>query len=108
MPFERLGRGQPAIEGTGLGLRALARLVEAMGGTLERAPALPGEGSTFWVELPRGRGPVGRPTAQQRAGRPAARGVTARTCRVLYIEDNLSPTCGWSSEILRRRPERPA
>jgi len=51
-PFNRLGRGQSAIEGAGLGLAVTRWLVEAMGGTIT-AHSTAGVGSTFIVELPR-------------------------------------------------------
>ena len=57
VPFERLGSEQSGIEGAGLGLPLSQRLAEAMGGTLEVATT-PGQGSTFWVELPLTEDPV--------------------------------------------------
>ena len=67
---------RPGVEGTGLGLALSRRLVEAMGGTLGRGERPLGEGSTFWVELPRGRGAgrAGRaPAGARRPGRARSR-----------------------------------
>ena len=88
MPFERLGAERTATEGTGLGLTVCKALVEAMGGTVG-VDSVPGEGSTFWVELPsavdprerlgNGLGPAALPVSEsQHAG------------TILYIEDNVS------------------
>jgi signal transduction histidine kinase len=52
IPFERLGAESTGVEGTGLGLVLVLRLVESMGGTI-RVDSQPWIGSTFHVELPR-------------------------------------------------------
>jgi CheY-like chemotaxis protein len=86
-PFSRLGAERRGIEGTGLGLAISKSLVETMAGSIE-AESVPGEGSTFRIELPiaesagvdAGEGPEGTPAGAGEAG--------SRT--VLYIEDNLA------------------
>ncbi|WP_374275137.1 ATP-binding protein [Brevundimonas sp.] len=50
-PFNRLGLERSTIEGHGIGLTLAKRLTELMGGTIGVKSA-PGEGATFWIELP--------------------------------------------------------
>ncbi len=50
-PFNRLGLERSAVEGHGVGLALAKRLVELQGGTIG-VDSTPGEGATFWVELP--------------------------------------------------------
>jgi RNA polymerase sigma factor (sigma-70 family) len=83
-PFNRLGREQSSITGTGIGLALSRRLAELMGGTLS-ATSTAGEGSTFTLLLP-GAPPaasVDEPPPQVPA--PQAAGGHRR---VHYIEDN--------------------
>lgn len=50
-PFNRLGLERSAVEGHGIGLALAKRLVELQGGSIG-VISTPGEGATFWVELP--------------------------------------------------------
>jgi len=51
-PFNRLGLERSTIEGHGVGLALAKRLVELQGGAIG-VISQPGEGATFWVNLPR-------------------------------------------------------
>jgi CheY-like chemotaxis protein len=87
-PFERLGAEHTTIEGTGIGLALAHRLAHAMGGRLD-VDSTPGQGSTFWVDLPVVEGPVqhfDRTTPEVR--RPDLDLGASRI--VLHIEDNPS------------------
>lgn len=50
-PFNRLGLERSSIEGHGIGLALSKRLVELQGGEIG-VDSEPGEGASFWVELP--------------------------------------------------------
>ena len=91
VPFERLGAERTDIEGTGIGLALSRRLAEAMGGTVD-VESIPGEGCTFWVELPLVEGPLERYERLQ-GDHPQPEVVATtdeRRQTLLYIEDNLA------------------
>ena len=50
-PFNRLGLERSAIEGHGIGLALAKRMTELQGGSIG-VVSEPGEGATFWIELP--------------------------------------------------------
>lgn len=50
-PFNRLGLERSTVEGHGIGLALAKRLTELQGGTIG-VTSTPGEGATFWIELP--------------------------------------------------------
>jgi CheY-like chemotaxis protein len=103
VPFERLAT-ERSIEGTGLGLPLSKRLAQAMGGTLELT-STPGQGSTFWIELPLAEGPVQYHERQQAKSQLVHEQPeqAAPALTVLYVEDNLS-NLQLVERVLGRRP----
>ena len=87
-PFDRLGAEQSTVEGTGLGLALCQRLIQAMQGTIGVNSAL-GNGSTFWMELPKAHSPLQTLAATAVSGSPGIR-ADEESRRILYIEDNFS------------------
>ena len=87
-PFDRLGAEQSSVEGTGLGLALCQRLVQAMHGTIGVSSTL-GNGSTFWLDLPRAQSPLKTLPAAQ-TGSVSKEPATEDVRRILYVEDNFS------------------
>ncbi|GAB4040758.1 MAG: hypothetical protein Fur0014_11510 [Rubrivivax sp.] len=84
-PFSRLGAERGSVEGTGIGLALSRRLMALMAGDIG-VESRPGEGSTFWIELPLTRLAAPPPPAE---GQPAvARWPGGPETLVLYVEDN--------------------
>ena len=87
-PFDRLGAEASTVEGTGLGLALCQRLIQAMNGKIGVSSTL-GNGSTFWLELPRAKSPV-QTVAASRSGSASGEQLAEESRRILYIEDNFS------------------
>ena len=94
LPFERLGAESTDIEGSGIGLALSRGIVTALDGELG-VESVPGQGSTFWVTLPRAQAaPKSAPPAAAAAPSASAPvpvsvesvpGAAIKT--LLYIED---------------------
>jgi signal transduction histidine kinase/ActR/RegA family two-component response regulator len=100
-PFERLDAAQAGVAGTGLGLALSRDLTEAMGG-MAGVSSAPGEGSTFWIELPATEPMAVAQLAIQRDEIVRSRAYRApRT--VLYVEDMVE-NLRLVEQILSQRP----
>jgi len=87
-PFERIGAEKTATEGTGLGLTVVKKLMDAMDGKIG-IDSIKGEGSTFWIELPRCENQL-KPV-EKTLLLPGS-DLTGISGTILYIEDNTSNT----------------
>jgi PAS domain S-box-containing protein len=101
-PFNRLGRENSGVTGTGIGLAITKRLVERMGGTLEVASRIDA-GTTFTLRLP-----LAASTEREvRAPTPARAEPESRTLSVLCIEDNEVNALLLRETLHRLRPDWP-
>jgi len=87
VPFERLQAGSSTLEGTGIGLALSRRLVELMHGRIG-VHSDPGQGSSFWVELPKAEDGEAVPALPVPATDDAAPAVEGPQYELLCIEDN--------------------
>lgn len=86
-PFSRLGAEATEIEGTGIGLVLTKKLVEKMNGTIG-FKSTPGEGSTFWIDLPIADEKALSKSSQQRGQALANLKLRTNDRLLLYVEDN--------------------
>ncbi|MCW8193328.1 HAMP domain-containing histidine kinase [Proteobacteria bacterium 005FR1] len=70
-PFQRSAATRETIPGIGLGLSVSRRIVEAHGGRLE-VISVPGEGSTFTIQLPRAQAEAQMPPLREPLQRPGS------------------------------------
>ena len=103
-PFNRLGAERTGVEGTGIGLVIVRKLLEAMQGRLE-VRSQRGQGSSFIAWVPKAE--VAHPAIADAAGAGAAH-LAARPAgktelRVLYAEDN-DINAELVLEVLKLRP----
>jgi len=105
-PFNRLDADDTEVQGTGVGLAVVKRLMELMGGSVGVSSEI-GRGSTFWLEM----NEVLPEAAETSSGLMLAEGAAmidpgnAMLMRnVLYVEDNKANADLVTSIISRRRP----
>lgn len=87
-PFERIGADKSDIEGSGLGLAVVKKLIDAMDSSLG-VESVVGEGSTFWIDLPKVENRLEKlQKSEHLTGSDDESYLKKGT--ILYIEDNVS------------------
>ena len=87
-PFNRLGAENSETEGTGIGLVYTKKIIELMDGSVG-LHSTPGEGSTFWVDVPGFYHSLTTDSAEVAGTEPAPSENKIRgQYNVLYVEDN--------------------
>ena len=86
-PFERIGADESEIEGTGLGLTVVKKLVDAMEGKVG-VESVVDVGTTFWIELPYSQHKAKAKTTTNSTN--VVHETSNKKGTILYIEDNLS------------------
>lgn len=104
-PFNRLGAERTGVEGTGIGLVIVQRLLTLMQGNIE-AHSTPGQGSRFRVTLPASTDPAvdsGAMPLDETPSRPSS-SKPPMTATILYAEDN-EVNVLLVQEVIRMRPQ---
>jgi signal transduction histidine kinase/ActR/RegA family two-component response regulator len=104
-PFNRLGREEGGLEGTGIGLVVSKRLTELMNGRIGVQSKV-GTGSEFWIELQLSVAPVmlGPDVVASALEPTAAQQADTMVHTVLYVEDNPA-NLTLVERLVERRPE---
>lgn len=103
-PFNRLGAERTGIEGTGIGLVIVQRLVTLMQGQIE-AHSVPGQGSCFRTWLPAASETPADSVAMPLDDTPTTPSTdTPMTATILYAEDN-EVNVLLVQEVIRMRPQ---
>lgn len=101
-PFERVGADKTGVEGTGLGLSVVKKLVEAMDGTVN-VKSSKGKGTTFWFDLPVSDTNGMDASKLKNSSHDSLPPVKSGT--ILYIEDNPSNLELLEQILLIHRPD---